>query len=197
MSLRPNRSGMLDRARRRPQAFVSGTTPPGGGRLPLSALPARLDEASASATWTLDPDGVFGRVLMMPAGAMWTVPLTLGNAASFSARAMLLPHDWRDGCVSSGASVAITDRDEQQMELWSGMLSASDRGRLRGLRLDCRLPDWSTSLQLTIIPAAVSRAPSLVRSGWSRRSSTPRHPRCPRHPPPPYPEAPRSPRADR
>ena len=140
-------------------------SPRPGGRLPLSALAARLDEASAGTRWALDPDGVFGRVLMMPGGATWTVPLTLGNAVSFSARAMLLPHDWRDRRGSLRASAAITDSDAQRIELWSGTLGASDQGRPRGLRLDCRLPASSTSLELTIHPGA--RQPhGIARAIW-------------------------------
>ena len=84
--------------------------PATGSRLPLSALRGRLDEESAASSWLLHPDGVLGRALLMPAGATFTVPLRLSGEASFSGRAMLLPHDWRDGRGAVRASVAITGR---------------------------------------------------------------------------------------
>ena len=88
-------------------------------RLPLSSLRARLDEKSATANWSLNPDGAIGRALMMPAGAVFTVPLELANEVSFSARAMLLPHDWRDGRDAVRAWVAVMDRDGRRREIWS------------------------------------------------------------------------------
>ena len=124
----------------------------------------RLDEGSALASWSINPDGVLGRALLLPAGATFTVPLELGDEVSFSARAMLLPHDWRDGRGEVRASVAITARDQSRRELWSGTLRCADRrGRPRGLEVACRLPASTTGLELTILPGvhahrAVARA---------------------------------------
>ena len=48
---------------------MSNRAVPDRGRLPLSGLRARLDEGSAGSNWLLNPDGVLGRALLMPAGA--------------------------------------------------------------------------------------------------------------------------------
>ncbi len=132
------------------------------GRLPLSVLGMRLDAGSVGAHWAMNPDGVLGRALMMPAPAAVTFPLALSGEVSFSARVMLLPHDWRDGRGAIRASVTVTG-DGRQLELWSGSLRCADRGRPRGLRVACGLPAWTTSLQLSLHPGphqyrAVARA---------------------------------------
>src|ERR1700722_1856385 len=126
------------RRSRRPRPAVP--TRRSGEALPLSALSARLDDESAAVTWLAHPDGVLGRVLKMPAGSGLTVPLRLGGEVSFSARAMLLPHDWRDRTGSLRARVAVTNRDGRRDELWSATLDASDRGRPGGVRAECLLP---------------------------------------------------------
>ena len=120
--------------------------------------------------WSLHPDGVLGRALLMPAGATFTVPLRLANEVSFSARAMLLPHDWRDGRGAVRASVAITEPTGSRRELWSGTLRASDRGRPRGRRVDCRLPavDQRRCSSASRLTAPCDRGRSRARSGWSR-----------------------------
>ncbi len=113
----------------------------------------RLDDASRGVQWTMHPDGVLGRALTMPAPATVTVPLRLEAEVSFSARVMLLPHDWRDGRGAVTARVAVEAPDGRRVQLWSGMLrSAQRRGRPRGHKVSCRLPAWSTSLQLTLDP---------------------------------------------
>ena len=68
------------------RAFGSQPTKalPAAGRLPLAALRATLDEASAGSSWLLHPDGVLGRALLLPAGATFTVPLKLSGEAFFS-----------------------------------------------------------------------------------------------------------------
>ena len=161
-------------ARRRPWS-PRATIPPAAGRVPLSALRATLDDGSAQADWALHPDGVLGRALMMPAGATFTVPLTLGSDVSFSARAMLLPHDWRDARGAVRASVKVTGPDGRQREIWSATLRASDRGRPRGLR--ARLPapglEHRPAAQHPGHRGASARARSPARSGSSRRSPTP------------------------
>ena len=77
--------------------------------MPLASLRSRLDEASSSAYWAMQPDGVLGRSLMMSVGATVTFPLALAGEVRFEARAMLLPHDWRDGRDAVRASVTVTD----------------------------------------------------------------------------------------
>jgi O-antigen biosynthesis protein len=139
---------------------------PAGNRMPLAALRARLDDESADSSWLLHPDGVLGRALLMPAGGTFTIPLKLSGDASFSARAMLLPHDWRDRCGAVRASVLVTELSGQERELWSGALRTSDRGRPRGLHVECRLPASSTSLQLSIRRLGALRYMSVGRAIW-------------------------------
>jgi GT2 family glycosyltransferase len=136
------------------------------GRLPLSALRVRLDERSVAANWALRPDGVIGRSLMMAAGARFTVPLRLANAVTFSARTMLLPHDWRDGRGAVRVAVAVTDADGHARELWSGTLRTSDRGRPRGLQVECQLPARTSSLQLSVEVQGMLRPRSVARAIW-------------------------------
>jgi GT2 family glycosyltransferase len=135
-------------------------------RLPLSALRARLDEESAGASWSLNPDGVIGRALLMPAGSVFTVPLGLANEVSFSARAMLLPHDWRDGRDAVRVSVAVIDAAEQRSEIWSARLRATDLASPRGERFNCQLPSWTTALQLSVDVCAPLRLRSVARAIW-------------------------------
>ena len=155
---------ILQAVRTRLRRVARGSGACTAGRLPLSALRARLDAGSAPATWSLNSDGVLGRALVVPAGATVTVPLRLANEVSFCTRVMLLPHDWRDRHGAIRASVAITDADGCGRVIWSGMLRASDRGSPRGRGIECRLPASTTSLQLnveiqgTLRPLAVKRA---------------------------------------
>jgi GT2 family glycosyltransferase len=135
-------------------------------RLPLSALRARLDEGSAEASWSPNRDGVIGRALMMPAGAVFTVPLRLANEITFSARAMLLPHDWRDGRGAVHASVAVTDKAGNRCEISATRLRASDRGRPRGGRIECQLPSSTTSVQLRVEAFGRLRPRSVTRAIW-------------------------------
>ena len=79
---------------------------------------------------------------------------------------MLLPHDWRDGRGAVRASVAVTDTGGREHRLWSGTLRASDRGRPRGRRVDCRLPASSTSLRLRIQVRGALRHMSVARAIW-------------------------------
>ena len=143
-----------------------------------------LDDASEGVQWAIHPDGVLGRALVMPAPATVTVPLRLDEEVSFSARVMLLPHDWRDGRGAIRATVAVGGRDGRRVQLWSGVLrSAQRRGRPRGHKVRCRLPAWSTSLRLTLHPGrhqhrAVARGiwlqPTLIDpSARGRRRAAP------------------------
>jgi O-antigen biosynthesis protein len=136
-----------------------------GGRIPLAALRATLDEASAGAGWVLHPDGVLGRALLLPAGTTFTVPLRLSGEVFFSGQVMLLPHDWRDGRGTVRATVSVTDTDEH--ELWRGTLrAASDLGRPRGLRVNCPLPASTISLRLTVEVVGTLRDRSVARVIW-------------------------------
>ena len=137
-----------------------------GERLPLASLRSRLDEASSSAYWAMNADGVLGRSLMMSVGATVTFPLALAGEVRFEARAMLLPHDWRDGRDAVRAIVTVTDTTGHAHQLWSGMLRASDRGRPRGRRADCRIPAGSTSLQLGLEAPGALRPRSVARAIW-------------------------------
>ncbi len=144
---------VLDSAASLLHTYAARRAHPADGRLPLAGLRMRLDDASRGVQWTMHPDGVLGRALMMPAPATVTVPLRLEAEVSFSARVMLLPHDWRDGRGAVTARVAVEAPDGRRVQLWSGMLrSAQRRGRPRGHKVSCRLPAWSTSLQLTLDP---------------------------------------------
>ena len=137
-----------------------------GARVPLASLRSRLDEASSSAYWAMNADGVLGRSLMMSVGATVTFPLALAGEVRFEARAMLLPHDWRDGRDAVRAIVTVTDTTGHAHRLWSGMLRASDRGRPRGRRADCRIPAGSTSLQLGLEAPGALRPRSVARAIW-------------------------------
>ena len=105
--------------------------------IPLSALRLALDEGSAQAHWSVDPDRVPGRALVQSAGSVVTVPLRLGGAVGFSAQVRLLPHDWRDGVGALRAWVAVTDADGAQRTLWSGILTTPPC-RTRASRAACR-----------------------------------------------------------
>ena len=179
-------SGALAESRRRMRSVLRpATAGTPAGRLPLSALRMRLDAGSEGAHWSMNPDGVIGRALMMPAPATVTLPLTLSGEVSFSARVLLLPHDWRDGRGAVRASVAVTGPG-RRVELWSGSLRCADRGRPRGLRVDCRLPAWSTSLQLSLKPD-IHQYRAVARAIWLEPAIT--DPRVGTHPRPDPPKA--------
>ncbi len=139
---------------------------PDGARLPLAALRPVLDEAWTRSDWLLHPDGVLGRALLMTAGTTVTYRLALSGDVSFCARAMLLPHDWRDGRDALRASVAVTDAAGRRTELWSGLLRASDLGRPRGRRVRCVIPAASVALALTITVPGTLRERSVGRALW-------------------------------
>jgi GT2 family glycosyltransferase len=134
--------------------------------VPLSALRFRLDAASADVEWSLHPDGVLGRALAVASGVTVTFPLTLSDDTWLRSRAMLLPHDWRDGRGAVRASVAVTGRHGDRHELWSATLRASDRGRPRGRPVQCRLPRWSTALTLSVAAIGPLRLRSVTRAIW-------------------------------
>ncbi len=137
---------------------------PPNRRVALSALRMRLTEWSGGARWSVNPDGIIGRALIVPAPSTVSFPLTLSGEASLRARAMLLPHDWRDGRGDLRATVTATHRDGGPRELWAGVLRTADRrGHPRGLEVACRLPSSVTGLRLCVgaggtEPRAVARA---------------------------------------
>ena len=95
-------------------ARLQRSSAPAGERLPLASLRYRIDPRSADTQWLLHPDGVLGRALVVPAGAIVTYPLTPAGDLVFSARAMLFPHDWRDLGGVVRAAVTITLQDGQR-----------------------------------------------------------------------------------
>jgi O-antigen biosynthesis protein len=132
-----------------------------GRSLPLSALRATLDAGSARSRSLVDADGVLGRSLELTADTTFTVALALGGEVTFTARAMLLPHDWRDRRGALGARVAVTHRDGRHESLWSTTLRAGDRGRPGGVEAVCNLPRDAVALHLEMSrrgPGTVERA---------------------------------------
>jgi len=162
---------------------ASNRIAPTDGRVPLSALRHKLDAESASSSWLLHPDGVLGRVLLLPAGATFTVPLKLSDEALFSGRAMLLPHDWRDRQGAVHASVAMTDASGHEHLLWSGTLRASGFGRPRGRHVECLLPPGTTSLRLTVEEPGGRQPASFARAIWWEPAIIDRHAPAPPCPP--------------
>ena len=137
-----------------------------GKRVPLAALRAALDQGSAQTSWSLNPDGVLGRALLMQAGATFTVPLRLANEVVFSARAMLLPHDWRDGPDAVRVSVATTQLDGRRRELWSRALrSSASWGTPRGQQIACELAESTVALHLSVEPGRHQYRP-VARAIW-------------------------------
>ena len=106
-----------------------------------------------------------------PPGRTFTVPLKLSGEVLFSARVMLLPHDWRDGRGAVRASVAVTDEGGHEHALWSGTLRASDWADPRPAR---RLPapglQHRPAAQRSECRVRCETRPSRGRSGGSRRS---------------------------
>lgn len=125
-----------------------------------------LDKESAGSIWSLHYGGVLGRSLLMPCGGTFTVPLKLRSEVHFTGRVMLLPHDWRDGRGSVRASVAVSDAGGNQRTLWAGTLWTSDRGRPRGLDVNCRVPASTTSLRLSVRATGASEQPFVNRAIW-------------------------------
>jgi O-antigen biosynthesis protein len=139
--------------------------PPDGRRIPLATLRAQPDDGSARTDWKLEADGVLGRSLQVDAGASISYPLALGGAVTFTARAMLFPHDWRDleGAVRAAVSVSTPGGSRH---LWSQALFAGDRGRAGGHRVSCVLPADTTALHLTVAPLATPPQDPVRRMIW-------------------------------
>jgi hypothetical protein len=79
----------------------------------------------------------------------------------------------------TGATVAVPSAPRsrsptwtgRRRDLWSSTLRASDRGRPRGLQVDCQLPASSTSVQLTIHPG-VHQYRAVARAIWIEPANT-------------------------
>ena len=130
---------------------------------PLAGLRATLDADEAVCEWSIDPDGVAGRSLIMPTGRRFSIPLRLSCATRVTAQIRLLPHDWRDGRGTVHARVLVTDA-EGEREVWASPISAADQGgEFTGVEVDCELPAFATSVRLALEPhlpgeRAVARA---------------------------------------
>ena len=137
-------------------------------RLPLSALRVTLDQGSAQARWSVDPDGVAGRALIQSAASVVTIPLRLAGAIEFSARLRLLPHDWRDGAGTLRAWVAVTEPDGAERTLWSGSLMTAGlhEGKPNGLAVTCEVSATSTALKLGIGPRSSGTGQLIARAAW-------------------------------
>jgi GT2 family glycosyltransferase len=136
------------------------------GRLPLASLRPQLDATSDGLRWTVDPDGVRGRVLIMRGGSAATFPLVLGGPVAFTARAMLLPHDWRDREGLARAWIRVSTADAGSHEVFSVTLAASDSGQPRGHRADLPLPAKTTALTLGVDIEGAREPRALNRAIW-------------------------------
>ena len=141
---------MAPSALRAAAAHLQRTSAPAGERLALASLRYFVDPASAGTQWLLHPDGVLGRSLIVPAGATVTYPLTPGGDLVFSARAMLVPHDWRDLSGGVRAALTVVRPDGGRHELWARALAAAGRGRPRGYLLRCAVPAATIALELSV-----------------------------------------------
>jgi len=135
-------------------------------RIPLSALTPMLDDGSAVTTWTVDPDGMRGRALVIPANATYTVALALDRPVVLIARVLLLPHDWLNGREVVRGSVAVIAHDGGARVLWRRPLYPADRGRPRGYAVEVTMPADTVSLQLTIETTQPPREGSVARAIW-------------------------------
>jgi O-antigen biosynthesis protein len=161
--LRPNLAlpSRSEHAVARPRRLAPAT-------IALSVLRFALDDGSAQANWSVNPDGVKGRTLVQSAGSVITIPLRLVGAVRFSARVRLLPHDWRDRPGTLRVWVAVTDPAGIQRTLWSGLLTTAvlHRGKPSGLAVDCDVPASSTRLKLGIDPPASATDWLVSRAAW-------------------------------
>ncbi len=126
----------------------SGPQAPAGERLALASLRSVLDERSQDSRWALHPDGVLGRALVTETGSAVTFPVVLGGAVSLTARAMLLPHDWRDRDGAIRAWVSSRSGGEAERIVWEGRLEASDHAQPRGHHVEVALAAGTTALTL-------------------------------------------------
>ena len=137
-----------------------------GRRLPLASMRAAAQSAAGETTgWKLEPDGILGRALQMRAGASITYPLTLSGPLTFTATALLYPHDWRDRAGVLRATVAVSTPDGVQ-ELWSQTLRTGDRGPARGRQCQVAVPATATALHLAISPLRDPPPDAVEQAVW-------------------------------
>ncbi len=184
MSTRSRAGSLLHRRGRRPRLDAAARAPV-VVRLPVSALRGRLDAASEGTRWVVDPDGLLGRGLVMQAGSALTIPLGLSGDVWLTARAMLLPHDWRDGHGTLHATVTVEDETGTRQTVWTEPLRTGDRGRPRGHRLTCRLPATTTALTLSLTHTGPPGPDQVDRAVWLDPTLI-----DPAAPPPPTPTTP-------
>jgi GT2 family glycosyltransferase len=139
---------------------------PDGQHLSLASLRSTLDERSRGASWTLHADGVLGRALVLDGGAAVSFPMVLSGEVTFTARAMLLPHDWRDRNGTARAWVQVTGAAGDAREVWSDTMPASDRGHPRGHVARVAIPADTTLLTLGIDVLEVQSPYPLERGMW-------------------------------
>ncbi len=137
------------------------------GRIPLSALRERLDGESQGGHWSVNFGGTTGRSLVHTAGSAINFPLRLAGPVRFSARAILVDHDWRDSSGVIRPSVAIVDHAGQRRELWSWSLRcAADGDDLHAVKVDCDLPASTRSLELGLEKLPSPHGTTVGRMLW-------------------------------
>ena len=156
---------ILDAARRVRRLRRRTSPAPAGQRLPLSALRSSLDSDSPDAHWSMNPDGVLGRSLMVVAGGRYVVPLSAAGPIGLRTRVMLVPHDWRDRQGSVLATIHATDATGHQRQLWSTVLTAM--GPSRGQPVTVQLPADTRQLTLAVHPHTPPLPPAPPGS-WQR-----------------------------
>ncbi len=166
MSPQARGTATLRSAARRIQTRRSARHAASGTRLLLSSLRGRFGGESAEVEWVLHPDGVLGRALVMDGGRRMRFPLTLDGPVRFSARVMLLPHDWRDRHGAVRATVTAAGPLGAETQLWAGVVCASDRGRPRGHRVECAIPGESREVVLALEVVGELRTGSVTRAIW-------------------------------
>ena len=140
---------------------------PAGEPLPLSALRGLVDDDCAGAHWTIHPDGVLGRALVLEGGTAYTTPLRLGSEVRLTGRVMLLPHDWLNGRGELRATILITRPGGREARLWSAVLRAGDHGKPRGAAFDCPLPPDTSVVTLALSPPTPGVPHGVARALWN------------------------------
>ncbi len=141
--------------------------PAPGERLRLSALRELLDEGSAAAHWTVDPEGITARALVQLAETTVRFPMALGNAVRYRGRIRLVPRDWRDGRGAVRVTATARLGSSTDLEVWAGVLRAAALGGpFDGLEFDCELPADTTELQLGVARHGHVEEGAVARVFW-------------------------------
>jgi GT2 family glycosyltransferase len=115
----------------------------------------------------MSPGGEIGRALLIPAGSVYTLPISLSGEVQLRGRVKLLPHDWRDGRGTVSASVTVTTENGEHQTIWSRRVGSDRRhGRPRGFRLDCTLPATTVALELRVERRGRARHGHVARAIW-------------------------------